>query len=87
MNKRLEAIIDRVLSWPEKAQDEAEQALAAIEQKHVRPTLTPEDEAKLAALRETINRSIEQGGSFTDKEVGASIEARLDAWERKRTGA
>jgi hypothetical protein len=87
MNKRLEAIIDRVLTWPEEAQDEAEQALAAIEEKHLRPPLTPEEEAKLAALRETINRSIERGGSHTDEEVGASIEARLDAWERKRTGA
>jgi hypothetical protein len=87
MNKRLEAIIDRVLTWPEEAQDEAEQALAAIEQKHVPPTLTPEDETKLAALRETINRSIERGGSYTDEEVSASIEARLDAWERKRTAA
>ena len=86
MNNRLEAIIDRVLTWPEAAQDEAEQALASIEAKHVRRQLTSEEEAKLAALRETINRSIEQGGSYTDEEVGASIEARLDAWERKRTG-
>ncbi len=89
MNKRLESIIDRVATWPEEAQDEAVRALTAIERKHVgvsRP-LTPEEEAKLAALRETINRSIEQGGSYTDEEVEASIMARLDAWERRRKGA
>jgi hypothetical protein len=76
MNKRLEAIIDRVLTWPEAAQDEAEQALAAIEEKHHPRPLTPEEEeAKLAALRQTINRSIEQGGSYTDEEVGAYLDA------------
>jgi hypothetical protein len=37
--------------------------------------LTPEDEAKLAALRETINRSIHQGSSYTDEEVGAYLDA------------
>lgn len=86
MNKRLEAIIDRVLTWPEAAQEEAERALDAIEKKHVRRESTPEEEAKLAALRETINRSIERGGSFTDEEVEASISANLDAWERGRRG-
>jgi hypothetical protein len=75
MNKRLEAIIDRVLTWPEAAQDEAERALAAIEERYLSRKLTPEDEAKLAALRETINRSIDQGGSYTDEEVGAYLDA------------
>jgi antitoxin ParD1/3/4 len=46
--------------------------------------LSPEDEAKLAALRETINRSIERGGSFTDEDIAASVAARLDAWEQTR---
>ena len=45
--------------------------------------LTSEEQAKLAALRQEINRAYEQGGSYTDEEVGASIEAQLDAWERK----
>jgi len=45
--------------------------------------LTSEEQAKLAALREEINRAYERGGSYTDQEVGASIEARLDAWERR----
>ena len=89
MNRKLEALIDRVSTWPQDAQEEAAQALAAIEEKHVgvRRPLTPEEEAKLADLRETINRSIERGGSYTDEEVEASISARLDAWERERNGA
>ena len=49
---------------------------------------TPVDrEAKLAALRETINRAIERGGSFTEEEIAASTAARLDAWERERKGS
>ena len=86
MNKKLEALMERVGTWPEEVQDEAAHALAAIEQKHigVRRPLTPEEEAKLAALRETINRSIERGGSHTDEEVEASIAPCLDAWERER---
>ena len=50
------------------------------------PAFTPEERAKLAALRETINRSIERGGSFTDEEVEASIGSRLDVWESRRNG-
>jgi hypothetical protein len=89
MNKTLESLIDRVSSWPQEAQDEAALILAAIEERHVgvRRSFTPEEEAKLAALRATINRSIERGGSYTDEEVEASISARLDAWERERNGA
>jgi hypothetical protein len=89
MNKTLESLIDRVSSWPQEAQDEAALVLAAIEERHVgvRRSFTPEEEAKLAALRATINRSIERGGSYTDEEVEASISARLDAWERERNGA
>ncbi len=44
--------------------------------------LVEEREAKLAALRETINASIERGGSFTDDEVADAIEARLSETER-----
>jgi hypothetical protein len=89
MNKTLESLIDRVPNWPQEAQEEAALALASIEERHVgvRRSFTPEEEAKLAALRETINRSIERGGSYTDEEVEASISARLDAWERERNGA
>ena len=76
MNKKLESLIDRVSTWPQDAQEEAAQALAAIEEKHVgvRRPLSPEEEAKLADLRATINRSIERGGSYTDEEVAAYIE-------------
>ena len=89
MNKKLESLIDRVPTWPQEAQDEAVRALAEIEVAYVLPRrpLTAEEEAKLADLRETINRSIERGGSYTDEEVEASIAARLDAWERERNGA
>ena len=85
MNKRLESLINRVPTWPREAQDEAVRALAAIERKHVgaQRLSDEEGEAKLAALRETINRSIERGGSYADEEVEASIAARLDAWERE----
>jgi hypothetical protein len=88
MNKRLETLLDRIPTWPEEAQNDAVMALSDIEEKvRILRSLTPEDEAKLAALRETINQSIERGGSYTDEEVEASIAARLDAWERKRKGA
>lgn len=88
MNKRLETLLDRVATWPQEAQDDAAMALADIEEKvRVLRSLTPEQRAKLEALRETINRSIEEGGSYTDEEVEAGIAANLDAWEIKRKGA
>jgi signal recognition particle GTPase len=87
MNKRLETLIDRIPTWSEEAQDWAAAALAEVEEKvRILQSLTPEERAKLDALRETINRSIEEGGSYTDEEVEAGIEASLDAWERKRKG-
>ena len=86
MNKRLEALLDRVATWPQEAQDDAAMALSDIEEKvRVLRTLTPEQREKLDALRETINRSIEEGGSFTDGEVEASIAVSLDAWESGRS--
>jgi hypothetical protein len=88
MNKRLETLLDRVATWPEEAQDDAAMALADIEEKvRVLRSLTPEQRSKLEALRGTINRSIEQGGSYTEEEVEAGIAANLDAWETKRKGA
>jgi hypothetical protein len=79
MNKRLESLLERAPAWPEEAQDEAVRALTAIEEKHAGGRA-----AKLAALRETIDRSIERGGNYTDEEVAASVNARLDARERGR---
>jgi hypothetical protein len=48
--------------------------------------LTVDEEKTISRLRETINRSIERGGSYTDEEVESSIAARLDAWEREPHG-
>jgi hypothetical protein len=45
--------------------------------------LSAEEEAKLADLRETINRSIERGGSYTDEEVAAYIGRVHSRAERK----
>jgi hypothetical protein len=88
MNKRLEALLDRIPTWPQEAQDDAVMALSDIEEKiRILRSLSPEDQAKLAALREDINSAIERGGSFTDEEVEASIDATLDDWEQKRKGA
>jgi hypothetical protein len=86
MNKTLERLIDEVRTWPEEAQDEAAWALCSIEFRHVggADPNGEEREAKLASLRRTIRQSIERGGSHTDEEVAASIEERLDGWERKQ---
>lgn len=40
--------------------------------------LVEEREAKLAALRQTLDAAIERGGSHTDEEVRAAIKVRLD---------
>jgi antitoxin ParD1/3/4 len=46
--------------------------------------LVEEREAKLKALRDTINRSIEEGGpSLTMEEVSARLDARAQEWKRK----
>jgi antitoxin ParD1/3/4 len=44
--------------------------------------LVEEREAKLAALRDTLNASIARGGAHDDKAVGTHIDAALGAWER-----
>ena len=49
--------------------------------------LVEEREAKLAALRETLDASIARGGSHTDDEVAASIEEALDTMEAERKRA
>jgi len=46
--------------------------------------LVEEREAKLQALRDTLNTSIERGGAHSDKEVGAYVNAALDAWEKTK---
>ena len=86
MNKRLETLIDRIPTWPEEAQDWAAMALAEVEEKvRILQSLTPEERVKLEALRETINRSIEEGGSYSDEEVAAHIEqVHADAELKRR---
>jgi antitoxin ParD1/3/4 len=49
--------------------------------------LVEEREAKLQALRETIEASIARGGSHTSEEVIAAVDAELDAWEREENSA
>jgi hypothetical protein len=73
MVKTLERALAEVARLPEAAQEKIGRELLA----HVE---------KLRSLRETINRSIERGGSYTDEEVEAGVAARLDAWERERKG-
>jgi antitoxin ParD1/3/4 len=43
--------------------------------------LVEEREAKLAALRETLNASITRGGAHSDADVCAHIDAALDEWD------
>jgi hypothetical protein len=88
MNKRLETLLQRIPTWPQEAQDDAVMALSDIEVKiRILRSLSPEDQAKLAALRADIDRAYDLGGSFTDEEVEANIEAQLDEWEKNRKGA
>jgi hypothetical protein len=77
MTRLLEQAIARVRALPDDDQD----ALAALLM-----SIAGSDDsvAQLNELRETLKNSIERGGSYTDEEVAAGIEARLDAWERDR---
>ncbi len=43
--------------------------------------LVEEREAKLQALRDTLNTSITRGGAHSDEAVDKDINAALDAWE------
>ena len=49
--------------------------------------LVEEREAKLQALRETINASIARGGSFSADEVEAASDKQLNAWEAQNQSA
>jgi antitoxin ParD1/3/4 len=49
--------------------------------------LVEEREARLQALRDTLNAAIERGGSHTDEEVAAAVEAALDQVFDKADGA
>jgi hypothetical protein len=71
MVKTLERALAEVATLPEAAQEKIGRDLLAYLE-------------KLRSLRTTIEDSIVRGGSYTDEEVEASVEARLDAWERTR---
>ena len=43
--------------------------------------MVEEREAKLQALRNTLDASITRGGAHNDEAVGCHIDAALDAWE------
>ena len=79
MNKRLEELLERVAQWPSGAQEDAVATLEAIEASVIaNQGLTMEEqEAKLAALREMIHRSIERGGSYTSDDIDATIDERF----------
>jgi len=75
MNKRLQTLLDRIPTWPEEAQNDAVMVLSDIEEKiRILRSLTPQEQAKLKALRADIDQAIERGGSYTDEEVAAYIE-------------
>ena len=85
MNKRLEALLERIPTWPKEAQDDAVMVLSDIEEKiRILRSLSPEDRAKLAALREDINSAIERGGSYTDEEIAEYIEQIHSDAEREK---
>jgi antitoxin ParD1/3/4 len=44
--------------------------------------LVEEREARLAALRETLNAAITRGGAHSDQAVGEHVDAALDSWEQ-----
>ena len=89
MNKRLEELLERVATWPPDAQEDAIATLEGIEASmNANSGLSLEEqEAKLASLRDMLLKSIEEGGSYSDEEVGASISAALDAREQGRKSA
>jgi hypothetical protein len=89
MNKRLEELLERIATWPPAAQEDAIATLEGIEASmNANSGLSLEEqEAKLASLRDMLRKSIEEGGSYSDEEVGASISAALDAREQGRKSA
>jgi polyhydroxyalkanoate synthesis regulator phasin len=75
MNKRLEELLKRVAGWPNGAQEEAASALADIEDRIVEPgEMSAEDQVKLKALREMIDKSIAEGGDYSPDDIDAMID-------------
>ena len=86
MNKTLETLLKRAADWPPAAQEAAAVALVDIEERlaEVESLNADERAARLVELRDTLEHSIQRGGSYTDEDIETSIAARLDAWERQR---
>ena len=75
MNKRLEELLERVSQWPPGAQEDAASVLADIEDRIVEPgELSAEDQVKLKALREMIDKSIAEGGDYSPDDIDAMID-------------
>ena len=75
MNKRLEELLERVPHWPSGAQEHAASVLAGIEETIVNPDkLSPEDQIKLKALREMVEKSIAEGGDYSPDDIDAMID-------------
>jgi len=75
MNKRLEELLERVAHWPPGAQEDAAAVLADIEYRIVEPgQLSLEDQVKLKVLREMIDKSIAEGGDYSDDDIGAMVD-------------
>ena len=87
MNKTLETLLKRAADWPLAAQEAAAFALIDIEERlaDVQSLNADERAARLAELRDTLERSVQRGGSYTDEDIEAAIATRLDAWERHRS--
>ena len=75
MNKRLEELLEQVPHWPPGAQERAASALAGIEETIVDLNkLSPEDQQKLKALREMVEKSIAEGGDYSPDDIDAMID-------------
>lgn len=76
MNKRLEELLERVSHWPPGAQEDVVAMIEGIEATlATNGEFVPADQdAKLAALRAMVRKSIAEGGSYTDEDIGAMID-------------
>jgi hypothetical protein len=75
MNKRLEELLERVAGWPHGAQEDAASVLVEIEDRIVEPgELSAEDQVKLKALREMVDKSIAEGGDYSPDDIDAMID-------------
>ena len=79
MNKRLEKLLERLSTWPPGAQEDAVATLEGIEASvNANAGLTlKEQEAKLQALREMLQRSIAEGGDYSPDDIDAMINERF----------